>query len=57
MRSIYGYDLMKNGAHASDSPESAERERKIVGLWEERGPCEVQEIIARYLSRKPGAKS
>jgi len=45
VRSTYGYDLMRNGAHASDSPESAERERKVVGLWKETGPCEVKQII------------
>jgi len=55
IRSIYGYDLMKNGAHASDSAASAERERKIVGLWEEREPCDVQEIIGRYLADLPPA--
>ena len=49
VRSIYGYDLMKNGAHASDSPASAERERKIVGLWEESDTCEIKDIIRRYL--------
>ena len=32
VRSVYGEDLMRNAAHASDSPESAERERKVVGL-------------------------
>jgi len=32
IRSDYGHDLMRNGAHASDSPESVERERKIIGL-------------------------
>jgi len=53
IRSIYGYDLMKNGAHASDNPSSAERERKIVGLWEETEPCDVQEIIGRYLADPP----
>jgi nucleoside diphosphate kinase len=56
IRSIYGYDLMKNGAHASDSPESAERERKIVGLWEERGISDAQETIDRYLAKSPAAK-
>jgi len=49
VRSIYGYDLMKNGAHASDSPASAERERRIVGLLEEGDSCEVREIIRQYL--------
>ncbi|MFH0911933.1 MAG: nucleoside-diphosphate kinase, partial [Planctomycetota bacterium] len=32
VRSDYGTDLMKNGAHASDSLKSALRERSIVGL-------------------------
>lgn len=32
IRSDYGHDLMRNGAHASDSRESVERERKIIGL-------------------------
>jgi len=50
VRSIYGYDLMKNGAHASDSAASAERERKIVGLWEEGNTCDVKETIENYLS-------
>jgi nucleoside diphosphate kinase len=50
VRSIYGYDLMKNGAHASDSAESAERERKIVGLWAERDSCDNKEIIDRFLA-------
>ena len=49
VRSIYGYDLMKNGAHASDSVESAERERKIVGLWEEGKTCDEKDAIDRYL--------
>ena len=45
VRSIYGQDLMKNGAHASDSPENAERERRIIGLWEESGACDVESIV------------
>lgn len=32
IRADYGNSLMRNGAHASDSVPSAERERKIVGL-------------------------
>lgn len=55
IRSIYGYDLMRNGAHASDSPESAERERKIVGFWEEKGKADVQEVINRYLAEPAAA--
>ena len=50
VRSIYGYDLMKNGAHASDSVESAERERKIVGLWQESDSCEFRDMLEKYLA-------
>ncbi|HOX04950.1 MAG TPA: nucleoside-diphosphate kinase [Planctomycetota bacterium] len=32
VRSDYGSDLMRNGAHASDSAANAVRERKIIGL-------------------------
>lgn len=32
IRSDYGRDIMKNGAHASDSKESMERERRIIGF-------------------------
>jgi nucleoside diphosphate kinase len=53
VRSDFGRDLMRNGAHASDSPENALRERKIVGLAEdsEREPCDIQKIINEYLGR------
>ncbi|HHT9125500.1 MAG TPA: nucleoside-diphosphate kinase [Candidatus Brocadiia bacterium] len=49
VRSIYGRGLMENAAHASDSIKSAERERKIIGLWSNKEPCEVKEIIEKYL--------
>jgi len=49
VRSAFGYDLMKNGAHASDNIESAERERKIVGLWPGRDVPEILEPIREYL--------
>jgi nucleoside diphosphate kinase len=52
IRSDFGRDLMRNGAHASDSPESALRERKIVGLLEnEKNTCDAVEIIRSYLKR------
>jgi len=51
VRSDFGADLMRNGAHASDSPENAERERRIVGLWEEEKPCDVTQLIEAYLSK------
>ena len=46
VRSDFGRDLMRNGAHASDSPENAIRERKIVGLFEnEKDASDLQQII------------
>jgi len=51
VRSVYGDDLMKNGAHASDFVESAERERKVVGLWENERPSGVEITIQEYLGR------
>jgi len=46
VRSDFGLDLMRNGAHASDSPENATRERKIVGLYEtEPEGCEFQKLL------------
>jgi len=52
VRSVYGEDLMRNAAHASDSPESAERERKVVGLWEDKSPSDVRRIIEEYLASR-----
>jgi nucleoside diphosphate kinase len=49
VRSEFGRDLMRNGAHASDSTASAQRERKIIGLWEETGPSDVKKQIEAYL--------
>ena len=50
VRSDFGRDLMRNGAHASDSPDNARRERRIVGLSEtEKDSCDVVEIIRQYL--------
>ncbi len=52
VRSIYGYDLMINAAHASDSAEGAETERKLVGLWDNQAPSEEKELIGSYLAGK-----
>lgn len=51
VRSTYGHDLMKNGAHASDSCDNAARERKIIGLWEEEDLSDFELIINEYLNR------
>ena len=50
VRSDFGLDLMRNGAHASDSTDNALRERQIVSLLEtETDSCDVQEIIREFL--------
>ncbi|MDK1031946.1 MAG: nucleoside-diphosphate kinase [Planctomycetia bacterium] len=50
VRSDFGRDLMRNAAHASDSPDNAERERKIIGLWKNGPQPPFQRTIERYLS-------
>ncbi len=35
VRKDFGHDVIKNGAHASDAPESAERELKIIKIEED----------------------
>jgi len=52
IRSVYANDLMRNAAHASDSPESAIRERQIVDLAEPERHCDIKEIIETYLGQK-----
>lgn len=52
VRRIYGEDIMKNAAHASDAVENAARERKIIGLSDNNGPCELKELIENYLRNK-----
>lgn len=51
VRSDFGSDLMKNGAHASDSVKSAERERKIIGLWPGGDDGQTEKLMRSYLSR------
>ncbi len=51
VRSDFGRDLMRNAAHASDSPESARREREIVGLWTTEARPEFQRVIEQHLGR------
>ncbi|MDR4506723.1 MAG: nucleoside-diphosphate kinase [Candidatus Brocadiaceae bacterium] len=52
VRRIYGEDIMKNAAHASDSTENAERERKIIGLWDNNGTTELKNLIEEFLQKK-----
>ncbi len=50
VRSDFGRDLMRNGAHASDSEQSATREREIVGMSRtDKDTCDVSRIIGEYL--------
>ena len=49
VRSTYGFDLMRNGAHASDSPENAQREGRIVGLWRGGDDAEIVKEIEPFL--------
>jgi nucleoside diphosphate kinase len=54
VRSDFGRDLMRNGAHASDSPENALRERRIVGLAETEqhsDDCDLGRVVKEYLNR------
>ena len=54
-RSEFAQDLMRNGAHASDSPDSAARERKILGLEKEKSDaCRVKQLIEEYLAQARG---
>ena len=48
VRSDYGKDVMRNGAHASDAVDRAMVERRIVGLVGNE-PSEEVEIINKYL--------
>ena len=52
VRSVYGDDLMRNAAHASDSVANAERERRIIGLLEDETPCDVKVLIDGYLAAR-----
>lgn len=52
VRRIYGEDIMKNAAHASDAVENAEHERKIIGLWDNTSADELKEMIQSYLRTK-----
>ena len=49
VRSFYGTDLMRNSAHASDSPESFDRERGIVGLAPDQVEWSFVDRIREYL--------
>jgi nucleoside diphosphate kinase len=49
VRSTFGADLMKNAAHASDSVESATRERRIIGLLDKDEP-QVPDLVTDFFN-------
>lgn len=49
IRRFYGLDILRNAVHASDSPESVKRERKIIGLIKDDKTCDIRQIINRYI--------
>jgi len=52
VRSDFGRDLMRNAAHASDSPENAERERRIIGMWETEAEPDFKRVIENFLAEQ-----
>jgi nucleoside diphosphate kinase len=51
VRSDFGKDLMRNAAHASDSAENAERERKTIGMWNTETEPEFKKMIDEFLEK------
>ena len=50
VRSDFGQSLMSNAAHASDSPENALRERRIIRfMGGDTEPCDTETTIREYL--------
>ena len=49
VRSDFGRDLMRNAAHASDSPASARREREVIGMWKTDPNPEFKQVIEEFL--------
>ena len=54
VRSEFGRDLMRNGAHASDSVASAERERQVIGMCENAGDSDIKKMIDAHLESAKG---
>ena len=52
VRSVYANDLMRNAAHASDSPENALREREIIDMLETERSSAVKTLIEEHLGEK-----
>jgi nucleoside diphosphate kinase len=51
IRRFYGLDILRNAVHASDSPASVIRERKIIGFNKDKTTCDINQIINRYIKK------
>ena len=56
IRRFYGLDILRNAVHASDSPASVIRERKIVGFNKEKKTCDINQIINRYIKNSGSSR-
>ncbi len=51
IRRFYALDIRKNAVHASDSPKSVIRERRIIGFNKDKKTCDIKQIINRYVKK------
>jgi len=52
VRSVFANDLMRNAAHASDSPDNAIHEREIIDMLEQERRCDIKETVEQYLGER-----
>ncbi len=56
IRRFYGLDILRNAVHASDSPASVIRERKIIGFNKEKKTSDINQIISRYIKNSGSSR-
>ena len=56
IRRFYGLDILRNAVHASDSPASVIRERKIIGFNKEKKTCDINQIINQYIKNSKSSR-
>ena len=56
IRRFYGLDILRNAVHASDSPASVIRERKIIGFNKEKKTSDINQIINRYIKNSGSSR-
>jgi nucleoside diphosphate kinase len=56
VRSDFGRDLMRNAAHASDSPENARREREVIGMWKTNPNPDFKQVIEEFTANSKPQK-